>query len=209
MKQIILPSVMAKDQTELDALLNKLTGVAKILQLDVVDGKFAPNLSLDFNFKLSKNFKYYVHLLVKDPLKYVKKHPEIELFFSPFESFKDPAKYIKEMKLRKKKIGFSINPETSVSKIKNFLPFADYVIVLTVHPGFYGGKFLPAILKKITAIKRINHKIKIIVDGGIDLSNIKAAKKAGADYLVSGHFVTQAPDPKKALKELTLTASSS
>ncbi len=204
MKQVILPSIMAKNQKELDSLLKKLVGVARIIHLDIVDGKFAPNHSLDFNFKLPPKFCYYAHLLVEDPLTYIKKHPKIELFLSPFESLKDPTKYAKMMKQQKKKIGFSMNPETSVHKVKKFLPLADYVIVLTVHPGFYGGKFLSADLKKINKIKKINPSVRIIVDGGINSDNIKSAKKAGADYFVSGHFVTKAKDPKKALKELTL-----
>ena len=96
---------MAKNQQELDALLHKLKGVSQSMHLDIVDGKFAPNQSLNFIFKLPKKFKYNVHLMIKDPETWIKTHPGFELYFPQFETVKNKEKFIAGMKKSKKKIG--------------------------------------------------------------------------------------------------------
>ena len=76
----------------------------------------------------------------------------------------------------------------------------DYILILTVHPGFYGAKYLRGPLRKIKQIKKMNSKIKIIVDGGMKPSTIRDAR--GADFFVSGSFISKAENPKKAVREL-------
>jgi len=199
MNQKILPSVMAKSQQQLDALFKKLNGVAKHLHLDIADGKFVPNRSLHFPFRLSSKFKYNAHLMIKHPEKWIKKHGrKVDLCIVHFEAIKNPRKYIKSIK----KVAFAINPETKVSKIKPYLKDVDYVLIMTVHPGFYGARYLKSPLKKIKEIKKINPKIKIIVDGGMKPKTIKGASKAGADFFVSGSFVSKSEHPRKAMAEL-------
>ena len=90
-------------------------------------------------------------------------------------------------------------------EIKDYLVDLDYVLVLTVHPGFYGSKFLSAPLKKIKQIKKINPKVKVIVDGGISPKTIKKAAKAGADYFVSGSYTTKSEFPRKSIRNLLAT----
>lgn len=203
MTQLIYPSLMSKNQKELDSDLKHLKNTVKTFHLDIVDGKFAPNHSLNFNFKLSPKFKYEAHLMVKKPELWIKKHwKRIELFIPQFEELKDPLRFIHWMKQTKRKVAFAIKPETKVTKIKSYLKETDLVLVLTVHPGFYGSKFLPDCLKKIKEIKKINPKIKVMVDGGMNPNTIKPARKAGADYFVSGSYVTKADKPKDRIKNL-------
>ena len=199
MKQVF-PSVMAKNQQELETMLNNLAGVATSLHLDVADGKFVPNTSLWFPFKLSKKFKYIVHLMVKEPGKWIQKHGKKVDFCIVQAETVDLAGYIQTTKKQKKKVALALNPETKVSKIKPYLKSLDYVLILTVHPGFYGAKYLKYPLNKITEIKQENPKIKIIVDGGMNPTTAKDAAKAGADYIVSGSFITKAEDPKERMK---------
>jgi len=87
--------------------------------------------------------------------------------------------------------------------LRPFLQDVDYILILTVHPGFYGGKYLKSELKKILPIKRINPQVKVIVDGGMNPQTLPEAIKAGADYFVSGSFVVGSDNPKKALQRLT------
>jgi len=203
MKQLIFPSLMSKSQEELDRDLKRLKGIVKEVHLDVVDGLFAPNDSLDFNFKLPKGFKYNVHLMVKRPEIWIKKRwKEIDLFIPQIEEVNDIPAYIAWMKKSKKKVGFALKPETSVSKIKPYLKEVDYVLVLTVHPGFYGSKFIPSVLKKIPLLKKINPKVKVMVDGGMCPEKISLAVKFGADYFVSGSYTTKAEDPHKSIQNL-------
>jgi|SRR3989338_5574985 len=200
MSRKVFPSVMAKSQQELDDKLKNLAGVAKYLHLDVADGKFVPNTSLWFPFKLSKKFKYIAHLMVKNPETWIKKHgKKVEFCIVQTEAV-DVEKYLKETKSQKRKVAFALNPETKVKKIKNHLKDIDYVLILTVHPGFYGAKYLKYPLRKISEIKKINLKIKVIVDGGMNQKTAMEAAKAGADYIVSGSFITKAEKPKGRMR---------
>lgn len=209
MSQKVFPSVMAKSQPELDAMLKNLAGLTKYLHLDVADGKFVPNNSLWFNFKLSKKFKYIAHLMVKEPQKWIQKHGKKVDFCIVQAETVDLGDYIKKTKSQKKKIAFALNPETKVYKIKPYLKDIDYVLILTVHPGFYGAKYLKYPLKKITEIKKINPNLKIIVDGGMNPTTAKDAAKAGADYIVSGSFITKAEKPQERMNVMKKAFSAS
>lgn len=198
----IFPSVMAKSQQKVDAILKNLHGVATYLHLDVADGKFVPNTSLWFPFRLSKKFKYNAHLMIKEPEKWIRKHGQKVEFCIVQAETVDVGDYVKKTKSKRKKVAFALNPETPISKIKKYLKEIDYVLILTVHPGFYGGKYLKAPLKKIKEIKKINPRVKVIVDGGMNPSTVKEAVKAGADFIVSGSFITKAEKPKERMKML-------
>jgi ribulose-phosphate 3-epimerase len=195
----IYPSLMAKNQKELNLLFKKLDGVSKEFHLDVGDGVFVPSKVFQFDFKLLRKYKYNVHLMVKNPKRWIQKYGRrFEKIYVHHEVIDDS--FAMWMKEQKKKVCIAVKPETKVSEID--LKYVDYVLVLTVHPGFYGGKYLKAPLKKIAQIKRKNSKIKVLVDGGMNPSTIKDAVKAGADAVVSGSFISKAENSKKAMREL-------
>jgi ribulose-phosphate 3-epimerase len=194
---------MSKNQKELTRDFKNLNGAAKILHLDVVDGKFAKNKTFQFPFKLSRQFNYQAHLMINNPERWIWANlKKVDLFFPHFEEIKQPEKYIKWIKSKRKKAAFAILPETKIKQIKDCLSKLDYLLILTVHPGFYGSRFLSRKLKKIKQAKKINPKIKVIVDGGISPKTIKKAKKAGADFFVSGSYTTKSSDPKQRIKNL-------
>lgn len=203
MVQLIFPSIIAKSQQELDTELARLKGAAKTLHLDIVDGKFAPNRSLEFPFKLNKDYQYQAHLMIQKPELWIKKNlNRIDLFIPHFEAIHYHSRYILWMKKMKKKVAFAILPRTTVEHLKEHLPYIDYVLILTVHPGFYGSKYMPEELLKIKPIKKINPKVKIIVDGGMNPLTIREAKKAGADLFVSGSYLLRNHSAKKAIEDL-------
>ncbi len=202
MRQNVFPSIMAKSQRELDDMLKNLVGVAKYLHLDVADGKFVPNTSLWFPFRLNSKFKYVAHLMVKEPEKWITKYGKRMEFCIVQAETVDILNYITKTKQQKKKVAFALNPETKVSSLKKYLKDIDYVLILTVHPGFYGGKYLKYPLKKIKEIKNINPKVKVIVDGGMNPTTVKDAVRAGADYIVVGSYLAKADDVKKRMKVL-------
>ncbi|MFC1686869.1 ribulose-phosphate 3-epimerase [Nanoarchaeota archaeon] len=205
MTQKILPSIMAKSQKELDGDLKKLKGIVKTVHLDVVDGKFAPNKTFQFPFKLKKGFDYNVHLMIKNPEKWINKNGKKvdTILFHPEVVEKEKIEsLINKIKSMKKKAGFALKPETKVKTIKSFLDKLDYVLILTVHPGFYGSRFLKSKLRKIKQVKRLNKKVKVIVDGGMCPNVIGKAAKAGADFFVSGSYTTKADNPKQSIKNL-------
>lgn len=210
-KEKILPSLMVKNQKELEADFKRLKGAAKTLHLDIVDGKFALNQTFQFPFKLSKSFSYQAHLMVKNPESWLAQHLKKvkAVFFHP-ELLKEKKiiSLIKKIRQNKKLVGLALKPETSIKKIKPYLKKIDYLLILTVRPGFYGSKYLPDNLKKIKPAKQISPKIKVIIDGGMNPQTIKEAAQAGADYFVSGSYTAKAKNPKSSIKALLEAAAS-
>ncbi|MDP3640666.1 MAG: ribulose-phosphate 3-epimerase [Nanoarchaeota archaeon] len=203
MAQKIHPAIIAQNQRKLGEDLKRLQGLVKEVHLDVVDGKFAPNHSLDFPFRLPAGFTYSTHLMIKDPEAWIARQgKKVQLYIPHLEALKDVPAYIRRMKGSGRKIALALLPETPVFRLTPFLPHLDYVLILTVHPGFYGSPFLPHTLRKIKVIKARNPRCKVIVDGGMNPQIIKKAARAGADYFVSGSYLWNAASPKKALQEL-------
>lgn len=209
----IVPSIICSSQKELDEMIAKINPYVSLVQLDIMDGKFVRNKSLWFDFKLkNKKIKYEAHLMVQEPERWINGHGQkVDTIIFPYESLQERNRekeneqifdLIKKIKNKRKKVGMAINPETRAEKIFPYLEELDQVTVLTVHPGRYGAKFLPKMLKKVQEIRKRNKKIIIEVDGGINPQTIRGAAKAGANYFVSGSFVTKAEKPKERITEL-------
>ncbi|MBI4151708.1 hypothetical protein HY496_01950 [Candidatus Woesearchaeota archaeon] len=201
----IYPSVMARNQEEIDQTLKKMRGVAKTLHFDVGDGNFVPRRYGWFTVKLSKQFKYNAHLMTSKPENWIKrngKNVHTIIFHPEPLSEQEIGAVMTVVQKMGKNVGLALKPETKASTIREYLPRLDYVLVLTVHPGSYGARYLSAPLRKIAVLKRMKPNIKVIVDGGIRPETMNAAVQAGADAVVSGSFVTRADDPKKAMREL-------
>ncbi|MFQ5532020.1 MAG: ribulose-phosphate 3-epimerase [Candidatus Nanoarchaeia archaeon] len=208
MKPHIIPSIIAKNQTELELRLNKVRKHTKWIQLDAMDGKFVKNKSFNFNFKLprfSRN-KYELQLMVKNPKHWIEKHgKKVHIIIFHIESCRNEKEIrdiIKLIKSMRKKVGLAINPKTSVSKLKLFSKDVDMFLVMTVTPGGYGAKFLPETLKKVKQLRKSYPKLSIEVDGSINDKTISKAKKAGANRFVVGSYLQKADNVIKAVKVL-------
>ncbi len=205
----IYPSLMAGKQEEFNSMLVRLRGVAKNVHLDVADGHFVATRVNWFNLALPREFSYSAHLMVNKPLPWIEKYGlRMSTIIIHPEPLRDVTLVLGELKALKKRAGLALKPETSVASVKKYLSLVDVIVVLTVHPGYYGAKFLSAPLKKIKQIKKINPRIEVIVDGGMNPLTIRFAVKAGADGVVSGSFITKSADPKKARLELMRAARS-
>jgi ribulose-phosphate 3-epimerase len=203
MKKIVIPSIIAKNQRELDERISKVP--SKIYQLDIMDGKFVKNKSLNFDFKVPRGKKYEAHLMVENPRFWIAKNlKDANTIIFHLESVKNPEGIIKLIKSRKRKVGIAINPNTPVKNIKPFLKKINMVLIMTVNPGKYGSKFLPKTVRKISEIRKLNRKIDVEVDGGIDNKTIIVSSKAGANQFVVGSYLQKNKNPKKALAELRI-----
>ena len=204
MEKIILPSIIAVTQEEVNKRINKVKDYAEWLQLDVMDGKFVPTHSLDFDFDLPEtNCRYEAHLMVNNPEDWINKHIEkVDALLFHIEPCKDPKKIIQIVKDKGKKIGLAINPETSLEKIKPYLDDIDEVIIMTVTPGFYGSPFLPEQLIKVKELRNLKPILNIEVDGGINDKTIKQASDAGANLFISGSYIVKSDDVQKAINTL-------
>lgn len=200
MKRQIIPSIIAKSQGEMERRISKMKGSFSLLQLDMMDGKFVKNKSFDFDFKLPKGLKYEAHLMVKDPVDWIERHgKKVDTIIFHVESVEDIRGVIELIRNKKKRVGIAIKPRTKVSKIKRYLKFVDMILVMTVNPGSYGGKFLPSTLKKVKEIRKMNIDLNIEVDGGINYETIDLVYSSGANMFVSGSYLQKSEDIKRSL----------
>ncbi|MFH1575636.1 MAG: ribulose-phosphate 3-epimerase [Candidatus Nealsonbacteria bacterium] len=203
MKIRIIPSVIAKSQQEMEDKINLVKDYVKLIHLDIMDGVFVQNTSLNFDFRLPKTAcEFEAHLMVQDPDNWVRENWEkADTIIIPAKSCKNPEGMISFLK-GKRKIGFALNPETPLEKVKDYLDQSDEVLILTVKPGFYGSKFIPEVLEKVKELRHLKPELNIEVDGGISPATIKEAREAGANFFVSGSYIMNSGNPKEAIKTL-------
>ena len=201
-KPQVIPAVIAKTQEEMEERIAKVREFAELIQLDVMDGVFVPNKSLDFDFRGPAGCRYEAHLMVQNPEEWLKLYWEkADTILIPIESCRDPEWAVDFLK-NKKKFGFALNPPTPLANIEKFLGDIGQVLIMTVDPGAYGGEFQPEALEKVKELRKIKPEMDIEVDGGIDVMNIRLAYEAGNNLFVSGSYIMEATDPREAIEEL-------
>ena len=198
MKKIkISPSILSADFSQLGNEIKRLEdGGADMINVDVMDGDFVPNLTIGppviKALRSSTKLPFDVHLMISPVHKYIKSYAEagadiITIHPEATDNLKKSINHIKELG---KKVGISLNPNTKIDIIKEFLNEINLVLIMSVHPGFGGQKFITEVLVKIKELKKIkdqqNLNFDIEVDGGINFDNSKLVIEAGANILVSG-----------------------
>ena len=206
MKKIkISPSILSADFSQLGTEIKRLEEAgADLIHVDVMDGHFVPNLTIGppviKALKKNCSIKFDVHLMISPVHKYIDAYSNAgaDIITIHPEATNDLSASIKKIKDLGKKVGVSLNPETKVSVIKNYLDEIDLVLIMSVNPGFGGQKFMPEVLDKIRELKKIREQKKldfdIEIDGGINFDNCKSAIDAGANILVSGTTVFKSND---------------
>jgi len=216
MKKIqISPSILSGDFSQLGNEIQRLEkGGADMIHVDVMDGHFVPNLTIGppviKSLRKHSTLPFDVHLMISPVHKYIENFANAGadiITFHP-EASENIDETINHIKSFNKKVGLSLNPNTGINVIENFLDKINLVLVMSVHPGFGGQKFMPEVLKKIKDLHEIkkdkNLNFDIEVDGGINFDNSKIVKDAGANILVSGTtiFKKNKGDIKKNIDSL-------
>ncbi len=199
----IIPTILTNNPVELQKKFKKLKGVTNLVQIDVMDGKFVNNKSVELEtFKLYKNFDFELHLMVEHPEEYLKKASNlgVKSFIFHIESKANPKDLISKLREKDMNVGIALNPDTKAKKLDPFLGLIDTVLVLGVKPGFAGSKFQDKVLEKIKYFK--SKGIKVEVDGGVDLENIEKIKKAGADIFAIGTGIFESKNVKNRFEKL-------
>ncbi|MBD1165562.1 ribulose-phosphate 3-epimerase [Pelagibacterales bacterium SAG-MED10] len=206
MKNIqISPSILSADFSKLGIEIKRLEeGGADMIHVDVMDGHFVPNLTIGppviKALRKHCSLKFDVHLMISPVHKYIEAYADAgaDIITIHPEATQNLGESIKTIKDLKKKVGVSLNPESRIELITEFLDQIDLVLIMSVNPGFGGQKFMPEVLDKIKQLKKIqqekNLNFDIEIDGGINFENCKIAIDAGANILVSGTTVFKSND---------------
>ena len=211
----LAPSILSADFAELAAEVDRVTEVADLLHVDVMDGHFVPNLTIGpvVVGALRKHTELFLdcHLMVDNPQELLEGFAEagadrcivhVELG--------DPRPLFDELRERNVGVGLVLNPETPVDSVLPYLDDIDLLLVMSVHPGWGGQGFIPEVLDKVRVVrKEIDERrldVEIEIDGGINIETAPAAAEAGVDILVAGSAVFGASDPLSAARAIRAAA---
>ena len=204
--QRIIPAILTANPEELRQNLEVLKGHTKWLHIDIMDGKFVPNASVNL-FELGEAAQFFhleIHLMVEHPEKYLVDCNGIgarRVIFH-MEAGGSPEAVLAKMEEYGFQKGGAINPSPPSSEVEPYVEKFDAVLLMAVNPGFQAQEFIPDILSKIPEIRALNQNILIGIDGGINEQTIKQAFGAGAGYVCAGSAIMKAVDPVAALKHL-------
>ncbi len=194
------PSILACDYNILGTQVKEAYEAgAKYMHLDVMDGLFVPSISLGMpvikSLRKATDVVFDTHLMINEPIRYIDDFVEAgsDIITFHLEATDKVEETINKIKAAKVKAGIVINPETPVEAIKPYLSMVDMVLIMSVHPGFGGQKYIPEATDKIRQarnfIDEAGYNIDLEVDGGVNLSNVKEVLEAGANVIVAGSAV--------------------
>lgn len=209
----VAPSILSADFAALGADIKALCeGGADWVHVDVMDGSFVPNISIGLPvvkaIRSLTELPFDVHLMIVEPEKYFEAFAKAGADMISFhqEATVHADRAVAQLKELNVKAGMVLNPATPVAVLKDILPVLDYVLLMSVNPGFGGQKFIGYVLEKIRELKKLaeakNPGLIIQVDGGVELTNIRTLADAGADCFVAGSAVFRERDIAGNIKKL-------
>lgn len=214
----IAPSILSADFTKLGEEIRAVeVGGAGVLHVDVMDGKFVPNITIGLPVvkSLAKISKIPIdcHLMIEEPSRYAVQFVEAGASMVSVHVEADYHLHRTLTAIREAggQSGIAINPATPLTALEEALPFANFILIMSVNPGFGGQKFIHTALDKVRRLRSMIQEkglsTRIEIDGGIDSSNIAKVVEAGAEIIVAGSAVYGKNDPAKAVQELLDAAS--
>lgn len=209
----IAPSILSADFARLGEEISAVErGGASVLHVDVMDGHFVPNITVGLpvlkSVARTTRLTVDAHLMISEPGRYAEQFVEAGAQMVSVHVEIDPHihRTLTAIKSKGAQAGVAINPATPLVYIEEALQFADFVLLMSVNPGFGGQKFIPTSLDKLRRLRRMIDErrltTRIEIDGGIDRSNISEVVAAGAEIIVAGSAIFNTPDPAQAVRDL-------
>jgi ribulose-phosphate 3-epimerase len=209
----IAPSILSADFSRLGEEIAAVErGGAGLIHVDVMDGHFVPNITVGLPVVKavvrSTRLPVDAHLMISEPGRYAEQFVKAgaQMVSVHFEADAHLQRTVMAIKTAGAQAGVVINPATPVGALEEILDFADYVLVMSVNPGFGGQKFIPTSIDKVRRLRRMiderGLKVRIEIDGGIDLGNIQQVVAAGAEMIVAGSAIFGAEDAGAAVRGL-------
>lgn len=209
----IAPSILAADFSRLGQEIEAVErGGAAILHVDVMDGHFVPNITIGLpvvkSIARATQLPIDAHLMISEPGRYAEQFVRAgaTMVSVHVEADQHLHRTLMSIKAAGAQAGVVLNPATPLGCLEEALHFVDYVLLMSVNPGFGGQRFIPTSIDKARRLRRIIDErrlnVRIEIDGGIDLENIATVVAAGAEIIVAGSAIFGGPDPEAALREL-------
>jgi ribulose-phosphate 3-epimerase len=209
----IAPSILSADFTRLaDEIAAVESGGAKVLHVDVMDGHFVPNITIGLpvvkSLRKATKLTIDTHLMIEEPSRYAVKFVEAgaDMVSVHVEADVHLQRTLVAIREAGAKAGIAINPGTPLSSLEEALPYADFVLLMSVNPGFGGQSFIPTSLDKLRRLRRMIEdrglETRIEIDGGIDADNIAEVVSAGAEIIVAGSAVYGQGNPSESVRTL-------
>ena len=214
----IIPSILSADFARLAEEIARVErGGASMLHLDVMDGHFVPNMTIgppvvEAIRKITK-LHLDVHLMIENPERYVGAFIQAgaNSVSVHYEAARHLDATLELIRHDGALPGIVLNPATPVTVLSDVLPVADYVLLMSVNPGFGGQKLIPYVLEKVRKLDRVrrerNLALQIEIDGGVHQENLADVVRAGCDWIVTGSAVFHSPDPQATVQEMRQIAA--
>ncbi|MBV9957695.1 MAG: ribulose-phosphate 3-epimerase [Acidobacteria bacterium] len=209
----IAPSILSADFTRLGAEIEAVErGGASVVHVDVMDGHFVPNITVGLpvvkHVAGATRLTVDTHLMISEPGRYAAQFAEAgaQMVSVHVEADAHLHRTLMSIKDKGAQAGIAINPATPLAALEEAVQFADFILLMSVNPGFGGQKFIPSSVDKLRRLRRLIEerglRTRIEIDGGIDRTNISEIVGAGAEIIVAGSAVFGATDPAQAVREL-------
>lgn len=206
----VLPAVLVKTRDDLLKAISRVSPYVKTIHIDVMDNKFVPNLTVGLSDlkSMPANMKYEFHWMVESPEKWIREVKGEYIHLVHIETIKGNWEEIKKaVKDVHGKLGLAINPETPLELILPYAKDAERILVMSVHPGFSGQKYIKDVESKISYLRKNFPKLDIEVDGGITQETAASAIRAGVDKVAAASAIFNAENVKDAIDKLKRSAS--
>lgn len=200
----IVPAILANDATALEKYVRQAETFTDFAQVDIMDGDFVPSRSILYQdiAAIKPKFKWEAHLMVQHPEEYLegfKKAGARKIVFH-FEAKTNVEKTIELIRKLDIKVGLAVNPKTTIKDFAPLVKKVDSVLFLSVEPGFYGAKFIPAVLDKIVEFRKAYPVIETGIDGGVKEANVAEIARTGVNDICVGSAIFSQPDPAAAYR---------